>query len=97
MTIEENLFENWLKKNQLDIVSKNYFLSKKTLEIWDLGLRPISPLLIKMANSFDLDTRSLIKKEWCNNLMPIVKELSYEELFYGKKKGGYCMYLVKLK
>ena len=87
LIIEENLFENWLKKNQLDIVSKNYFLSKKTLEIWDLGLRPISPLLIKMANSLDFDTRSLIKKEWCNNLMPIVKELSYEELFYGKKKA----------
>lgn len=97
LIVEENLFENWLKKNQLDIVTKNYFLSKKTLQIWDLGLRPISPFLIKMANSLDFNTRSIIKKEWCNNLMPIVKELSYEEIFYGKKKGGYCMYLVKLK
>jgi hypothetical protein len=96
-TVDENSFEKWLKKNKINIVAKHYLLSEKTLKIWDIGLRPFSPFLIKMANNMSYDERLSIKKEWCFNLMPIVHELSHEELIYGKKKGGYCMYLLKLK
>jgi hypothetical protein len=96
-TVSENIFEKWLQKNKINIAAKHYLLSEKTLKIWDIGLRPVSPFLIKMANKMNFIDRSKIKEDWCNNLMPIVKELSHEELIYGKKKGGYCMYLLELK
>tara|TARA_B100000427_G_C15445348_1_gene567002 strand:- start:230 stop:1156 length:927 start_codon:yes stop_codon:yes gene_type:complete len=90
-------FENFLKKNNFEILKKERMLSSKTLKIWDLGLRPISPFLIEMSNSISDKSRNKIKMEWCDKLFPIVKELTEEEIFYGNKDGGYSFYLIKKK
>ena len=65
-------FENFLKKNNFEILKKERMLSSKTLKIWDLGLRPISPFLIEMSNSISDKSRNKIKMEWCDKLFPIV-------------------------
>ena len=92
--INQASFEKWLKKNKFKIVSKEQLFSSLTLKIWDFGLRPISPFLIKMSNSITLKSRTRIKEEWCNKLFPIVKEVTENELLYGPKKGGYTSYLL---
>jgi SAM-dependent methyltransferase len=65
------------------------YCSRQTLKIWDIGLRPFSPYLIKMANGLDKKARFEIKQEWCEGLKPILFELLEEELGKGPNEGGY--------
>ena len=47
-----------------DLEIETMFPSELLIDIWNVGLRPISHLLIQMANELDSDKRQLIKKEW---------------------------------
>ena len=51
------------------------FLSKTVLQIWDVGLRPISPLLIEMANKLKSEDRKQIKEKWIAELLPLLEPL----------------------
>jgi len=51
------------------------YLSKTVVEAWDIGLRPISPLLIEMSNKLSLKDRLDIKKKWIALLMPLIGPL----------------------
>ncbi len=57
------------------IVAHNYYLSPLTLRIWDVGLRPLSPVLIKMVQKFDECSRLEIKSEWIETVRPFLQEL----------------------
>lgn len=48
------------------------YLSKPLLEAWDIGLRPLSPFLIEMANGLSKEKRLDIKKRWVEALLPLV-------------------------
>lgn len=48
----------------LKIVDATPFATRTHAHIWDIGLRPIAPLLVKMANALQADTRAAIKKDW---------------------------------
>lgn len=96
-TIIQNEFEKWLKKNNFEIINNHKLLSEKTLKIWDFGLRPISPYLIRLTNSVSPKIRYEIKKNWCHDLYPIVENLVSHELEFGGQNGGYCIYLIKRK
>lgn len=48
------------------------YLSKPLLEAWDIGLRPLSPFLIEMANGLSKEKRLDIKKRWVETLLPLV-------------------------
>lgn len=64
------------------------YLSPLTLKIWDIGLRPISAVLIKMANSLGQQARREIKREWidtCYDLLLPVLEMEREF----PREGGY--------
>ena len=51
------------------------FITQTHAHVWDIGLRPIAPLLIKMAGALTPETRATIKKEWvdlfCELLTPL--------------------------
>ncbi len=51
------------------------FITKTHAHIWDIGLRPIAPMLIRMANGLTPATRASIKRDWvslfCDLLEPI--------------------------
>lgn len=57
------------------VVKHRQYLSKTVIEVWDIGLRPISPLLIEMANKLPSKDRIEIKKKWIDHLMPLVEPL----------------------
>lgn len=76
-------------ETDLKMVDSQTYLSRKTLEIWDVGLRPLSPALIKMANYLDSRQRLEIKKEWCDLCLPFAEELLENELHLGPKEGAY--------
>jgi len=71
-------YEEWVdvfSKAGLTVTSHCRYLSKTILEVWDIGLRPISNLLIEMANKLQPSDRSEIKQKWVEQLTPIVEPL----------------------
>ena len=83
-------FESWPSVGDADTWSRRFeaaglridkaipFITRTHAHIWDIGLRPIAPMLVKMANSLTPETRSEIKAEWvdlfCELLEPVCRE-----------------------
>lgn len=65
------------------------YLAPLTLKIWDIGLRPISVPLIRMANSLDASTRVAVKQEWCETLARFAAPLLEREAETGPRHGGF--------
>ena len=63
----------------LEIVSHDTHLSERLIRLWDIGLRPLSPVLIKMANSLGEAKRKEIKEEWIRICYDICKPFLEEE------------------
>ncbi len=78
-------FEDWKRDFDdagLTIVDHKHYMSKTVMLTWDIGLRPISPVLIEMANSMTLEKRSEIKRKWIDIMQLVVKplcRLTYDE------------------
>ena len=71
-------YEKWLQdfeKAGFQIVQYCQYLSKTVIETWDIGLRPLSPILIKMANKLSVQDRVEVKKQWIDNLLPLLKPI----------------------
>jgi len=48
----------------LTVTAHTTHLSKLTIQLWDVGLRPLFPVLKKMADGLDSVHRTAIKREW---------------------------------
>lgn len=89
-------FEKIIKtKTKLYIETYQRYIAEITLKIWDIGLRPISPHLIKMANKLDRATRMEIKEEWCETVMQFAEQLLGLELERSIKEGGFNFVVLK--
>ncbi len=59
----------------LTVESATPFITRTHAHIWDIGLRPIAPMLIRMANALTPATRASIKRDWvelfCELLSPV--------------------------
>lgn len=84
-------FEKNLRRrnSNLSIIHHQTYLSKQTLNTYDVGLRPLSPHLIKMANLLEPKYRLEIKEEWCSTCMKFLDVLLEGELEDGVKSGGF--------
>ena len=51
------------------------YLPKLVIQAWDIGLRPISPLLIEMTEALAPEKRLEIKKKWISTLLPMLTPL----------------------
>jgi SAM-dependent methyltransferase len=56
----------------LEIDEATPFVTKTHAHIWDVGLRPLAPLLVKMANALTPETRSSIKREWVDLFLELL-------------------------
>jgi hypothetical protein len=52
------------------------FITRTHAQIWDIGLRPIAPMLIKMANAIDPDSRQRIKSEWVDLFLDLLEPIA---------------------
>ena len=52
----------------LNVVYHKRHLSKPLIQIWDIGLRPLFPVLLKMANQVPAKNLGVIKQEWIETL-----------------------------
>lgn len=57
-------WERRFKDADLEIVEEIPFVTATHARIWDIGLRPIAPMLVKMANALTPQTRTSIKRDW---------------------------------
>jgi SAM-dependent methyltransferase len=68
------------------------YLSPLTLGVWDIGLRPLSPVLIEMANLLTNDQRTSIKEKWLSVLSPLVEPLLEMEASADAGDGGFFLF-----
>lgn len=71
-------WERRFKSAGLHIADARPFATPTHSRLWDVGLRPIAPLLTRMANALTPQTRAEIKRDWvdlfCELLDPITHE-----------------------
>ena len=72
-------YDDWkvlINNSGLKIVDHKMHLSKTVIEIWDIGLRPLFPVLHKMVNAID-DKEKLIdvKREWIDIFMQFLEPI----------------------
>jgi SAM-dependent methyltransferase len=83
-------FEDAIKKDSnFDVALAERYLCPTTLKIWDIGLRPLSVPLIKMANALTPEKRLEIKHEWCETVEKFAEPLLAAELEVGSRHGGF--------
>lgn len=63
------------KRVGLVMCAQTSYLSPLTLQAWDIGLRPLSPVLVKMLGKLNDDDRLEVKREWIDTLRPFLLEL----------------------
>ena len=59
----------------LNVISHNTHLSKVAIQIWDIGLRPLFPVLKKMVNNLSEEDLLDVKKEWINIIRQFVEPI----------------------
>jgi SAM-dependent methyltransferase len=57
-------WESRFARAGLPIERATPFVTRTHAHLWDVGLRPIAPLLIELANSVTPETRSRVKRRW---------------------------------
>lgn len=72
-------------------------LSKTLIQIWDIGLRPIFPMLKKMTGHLDENSLLEIKREWVDLFMKIGEPIVMNDraLTQGKEFCFFCFILSK--
>jgi hypothetical protein len=71
--------------------------SRTHAQIWDIGLRPLAPLLVRMANGLTRRDRSAIKRDWielCLDLLAPMCRFDFD-LFPGDHKPAELQYVLK--
>lgn len=59
----------------LEIERHHRHLSKLTIQTWDIGLRPLFPVLLEMANELSADKLVSIKAKWIQTLSSFIEPL----------------------
>lgn len=87
-------FAGCAKDAGFKVVHHQYYLSRLTLTIWDIGLRPLSAVLIKMANALNPEQRRTIKREWMETVLDFLLTL-YEMEINSKEEKGFHFFVLE--
>lgn len=60
---------------KLSVVEHKTHLSKSSIQIWDIGLRPLFPVLLKMTEAMDTEKSAEIKKEWVETIRQFLQPI----------------------
>jgi SAM-dependent methyltransferase len=75
--------EEWasiFQKNNFKIEKHVHALSNPVMDVWNVGTRPISPLLISMANRLPLEQRKEVREEWVKYFSDFCRPILDKEL-----------------
>jgi SAM-dependent methyltransferase len=92
--------DEWTKmieSSGLTVVMHTMHLSKTTIQIWDVGLRPLFPILYKMISELSKETVMEIKKQWVDIFSTFLKPIAEmdSELNKDIEPGFHCFILEK--
>lgn len=76
----------WLARFEgadLDVLEQTPLATGAHAGIWDIGLRPIAPLLVRMAAGLTPQNRAAIKADWVDLLEPLLAPLTTPDLAFG--------------
>lgn len=94
-TVSSKELATLTKRAGFKVVSERRYLSPVTLNVWDIGLRPLSPVLIRLVQRLDEADRLTVKQEWMGILRPFLRELYALDQKDRGRGGYYCLYLKK--
>lgn len=93
---DRTTWESRFKEAGLTIESADPFVTRTHAHLWDVGLRPIAPMLVKMAAALSTDSRCAIKLEWvdlfCDLLGPLCDP--QVDLFAGSDEPAEIQYVL---
>ncbi len=78
----------------LSVTEHNTHLSELVVKMWDIGLRPLFPVLKKMTDSLDEKTFIELKKEWVGTLHHFVEPIVVMDKKLGEDTGHAFHYFV---
>lgn len=85
-----------ISNNGFDIHDvRSVYPDKLILDFWNIGLRPISHLLIQMSNSLTKQQRAKIKKEWVDIFHRLFKPLLNLNNTYQLENDPYLCFILK--
>jgi len=70
-----NEWKQTFNENGFDIIDHHLYLTDPVMNIWNIGTRPIVPLLIDMANKLSLEYRSEAKAMWVDYFFKFLKPI----------------------
>src|SRR5574341_453369 len=81
----------------LRVVAHRAHLSKTVVQMWDIGLRPLFPVLHKMISNLEREKVVEIKREWMATLKIFLEPISRmdQELMQGQEPAFHCFILEK--
>ena len=73
------------------------FVTRTHAHIWDIGLRPIAPMLVRMANQIDRNTRRTIKADWIDLFLDLLEPITREdfELLSGQHEPAELLFVLE--
>jgi SAM-dependent methyltransferase len=73
------------------------FITRTHAHIWDIGLRPIAPLLVRMANGMTPESRRAIKAEWVDLFVNLLLPFTTPDvdLFAGDDEPAEIHYVLR--
>ncbi len=77
---DRSTWESRFTTADLSVVDAAPFVTKTHGHIWDIGLRPIAPLLVKMTKAIATETRAAIKCEWVDLFCELLGPLCVPDL-----------------
>lgn len=66
----------------LRVTSATPFITAAHSRLWDVGLRPIAPLLIRMANALTPASRAAVKRDWVELMLDLLTPLCAPDLSF---------------
>lgn len=92
--------EEWrtmFEDSDLEIERHQMHLSKLVIQAWDIGLRPLFPLLLEMANELPSEKHLSIKGKWIDSIKTFVGPLLELDKTYsgGSEPAFHCFVLRK--
>jgi len=88
--------KNQIQKSGLKIEDVRLCWPNKIItNFWNIGLRPISHLMIEMANDLKKEKRSFIKKQWTKIFTEILTPLSIKPKNFKISEAPYITFILK--
>ncbi len=90
-------WERRFRNAGLEIVEATPLATRTHAHLWDVGLRPIAPMLVRMANELTPETRLSIKRDWIalfRELLEPVCRLDFD-LFASESEPAEMQYVLR--